>query len=160
MNNLCIIDGEYAEFNDLNELIKQYTSKYQLKVTNSLDGSELYKTYEPVNSLNIANNITTCSNNTTITNDTTINSENLTHASSNATSSTTMVATTPQPNRYHDVNESNVKYTCYLLNDFDNSNKIFTKLEEIQVKHSTNNHRFLVYGVPVLRYCNMFNLVS
>jgi hypothetical protein len=146
MSQICVIDGDYSEFNDLNDLIKQYTSKFQkVKYINSKDGSEIYKDYEL-----LLNNNTTIFNNDSIN----IDKENTTIAS------TTLITSSTAPNRYHDIDDQNITYTCYLLNNFDNNNKIFTKLEDIQTKCSNSSHRFLIYGVPILRYCNELTLVS
>ena len=146
MSQICVIDGDYSEFNDLNELVKQYIAKFpQVKNIKSIDGSELYKNYELTNNSTIFNNDSI-----------NIDKENTTIASTTITGSSTA------PNRYHvDIlDDQNVTFTCFLLNNFDNSNKIFSKLEEVQTKCSNSSHRFLIYGVPILKYCNELSFVN
>ena len=146
MNQICVIDADYSEFNDLDELIRQYVAKFpQVKHVKSIDGSELYKSYE----LNYHAII--------------LNNESIIDKGDNTTiASTTLTSTSVAPNRYHidSIDDHNVTYTCFLLNNFDNSNKIFSKLEDIQTKCSNSSHRFLIYGVPILKYCNELSFVS
>jgi hypothetical protein len=54
----------------------------------------------------------------------------------------------------------NFAYTCFFLNDFDSQSKIFTKLEEVQTRYSNNQHRIIIYGIPILRSCNLNDIVS
>jgi hypothetical protein len=145
MNQICVIEGDYSEFNDLNQLIGQYLAKFpQVKHIKSIDGSELFKNYE----LNY---------NTTI-----LNNESIIDKDNTTIASTTLTNTSSAPNRYHidSFDDQNVTYTCFLVNNFDNTNKIFSKLEEIQTKCSNSSHRFLIYGIPILKYCNELSFVS
>jgi hypothetical protein len=191
LNQLCVIEGDYnltkynnpqvkpsspskksASIAKLNELVEAYKSKYptiinesetELMVIHSKDGSELCMNL--LNSFGLSSNV---SNQNSTTLSTTLNEFDLT------TTTTTTLSTANTNQRY--VSSSLTNFVCFIIPDFDQSDKVFLKLEETQSKLTNlfNNlqnqssklipqqKRFMIFGWPVLNYClhNNINLVS
>ena len=161
---------------NLDDLIKQYCNKYDYKLINSSDGNECCQIIEKYCDLKSLINTTTTSaitsnNNNNNCNDTTStyddNTTILTAANANGTllsngNSSTMNGggTISLSGSSKQINGDCIRFTCFILPDFSHQDDLFNKLEDIQNKYSNNQHRVIIYGMPVLVNCNLQNTVT
>lgn len=143
MNNLVIIDGDYSQFGDFNDVINTYSSKFNCKINRTKDVND----YCAQNDLSMNKPATTKS-------DQSDNSHKLDYSSS--IGSTKSDSSTIR-HHAHQADVNNLPFTCFIIDDFNASDKNFQKLEELQGKNSQK--RVVVYGLPVIKRCNTLNTV-
>lgn len=129
MNDLCVINGDYQEFPDLNDILTSYSIQFELNLQYSNDGRELIRTYYDL------------------------------YENGNTKDEEVINGTSIEMARRAIPNDLCI-YTCFIFNHFDIKSRLFTKLEEIQAIYSTYQHRIIICGVPMLRYCSANNIVS
>ena len=161
-NQVCVIDGDYADVNavhsSLTQLIDVYKSKLrddscQFALLHSKDGSELYTSLLQSFGLSVASSSLDLDNT----------------AATSASSSDTTVSTVKVQQQHRTTAGLYTTFICFVVSDFDANDRCFVKLEETQLKlsnfvsahansppspHRQQQHkRFMIFGWPVLHHC-------
>lgn len=180
-NKLCIIEGDFdlsylksakkcdSSISSLNELIDWYKSKSSERVVESSTG-ENSNDYVVINSADGSELCASLLQDMSTTYDidaTLINNNTIINANNN-------------PNESKLVSRvSSSSFVCFLLNDFNQEDSVFLKLEETQSKISSilnainnttlntsnttminnSSSRILIFGWPILNHCYESNLV-
>jgi hypothetical protein len=205
MNHLCIIEGEYqvsrravadlkahlklnasghdpAASSRVEELINIYKQSISdqdaraLSVVYSKDGSELLS--HLLNTHGLGNLLTEL-------NATSSTAESLAKTIHHFTTTSNLASSGDSVVNIHTSISSNVNFICFIINDFDQYDQVFIKLEEIQLKINNllslksdtassattstsalavNNQqphkRFIIFGWPVLHHCLLNQIVN
>ena len=190
-NQLCVLEGEYKiqahlkalKKNDstnlnINDLIECYKSKFLNNNTNEQQslGDEFVLVHSK-DGVEVYSNLMQHLNSTYDFDATLLNTQN---QNSSALMNDTRVLASSTMRTNNNTNNSNSSYVCFLINDFDQTDNNFIKLEETQAKicsffntisnntlNATNaniignvSKRFMIFGWPVLNYCLENNMVK
>lgn len=170
-NHLCILDGNYHQIvrktvNNLQikDLVESYLAS-EVEVAHTGDLNIIYTKDGGADLVNqLINNCSAAlvegletSSSTTDTTTTTTNANECSHV--HTTTSSQLAK-----------NNTNKKFICFIINDFDQNDQMFAQLEEIQLKLNnltaqnsildSSTKKFVIFGWPVLHYCVKNEIVN
>lgn len=192
-NQVCVIEGDYnvtydaaspskqSEDKRLSQLIESYKKKLNLATDASSESSSSSKTASEYSKFTLIHSKDGSELYTSILQSFGLTASDLDNTINSANGDTTVstIVTANGTNKAQQQRTTNSNYTtfiCFLINDFDQNDNVFTKLEETQLKlcnflntlnhataHTSQNgniqKRFMIFGWPVLHYCLENSLV-